>query len=146
MTHPSLIGALLIGCNPQISQEQPVSMPQGARVPVDAPVLFVGTVVSVGPAPGAWSGTLVMQQRVTYTVGRVLNGPVEPGQQVTVAHVLVAGSATADTDTPRLDPQLFAVGRELLVAATPGDPLTAIDETVGAQPLTEALRAALDAP
>jgi hypothetical protein len=89
-----------------------------ARLP-SAQIVFVGRVLEVSASPGIWSGLAEMTQEVTYVVERVLGGSgLKPGDQVQIAHLLVDGSATADSSTVQLRPSMFHKGASLIVLAS----------------------------
>ena len=80
-------------------------------------LIFVGSVLSVGPAPQHWSGRFPAYQEVRYRVEEVVKG-TPPGAEITVRHVVVKGGATAVAgDQPGLSPDLFKKGARLLVMA-----------------------------
>ena len=95
-----------------------------------ADLVFVGTVVHVGPPPKFKSGGFMALQEVRYKVDEVLKGQ-EPELSpccgvlfaktsgLGVQHVVVGGSRTADPspEANRLSPSLFAVGSRLVVIA-----------------------------
>lgn len=84
------------------------------RLAQKADAVVVAEVTEVGPAPGAWSGTFAVAQRVRYRLKDVLKGSI-PAQQIEVGHYVVANSATADGKEPRLSRDLFSVGNELVL-------------------------------
>ena len=80
-------------------------------------IVFVGTVAALGREPGYWSGFVSAFQRVDYTGVNVLKGTFA-GDTISVDHILVSGSKTADRgDTPRLSPALFRNGAKVIVSA-----------------------------
>ena len=85
-----------------------------------ADLIFVGTVIHVGPPPRFKSGGFMALQEVRYKVDEVLNG-VLPAKtsELDVQHVVVGGSRTADPspEANRLSPSVFAVGSRLVVIA-----------------------------
>jgi len=122
--------------------------PAFARAAASAPTVFEGTVVAVGPAPPVWSGRVMAYQAVTYRVTRIVADPdqrLSVDAQVTVQHLLVAGSETADTE-PRLRPALAHPGATVIVLASwSGDQWTGVDEHHGIVVADAAHRAALPA-
>lgn len=80
-------------------------------------LVFTGTVVSVGEAPGDWSGYTNTYQTVRYKVDRVLKGK-ETAREISVDHVVVYGGLTAQPgETPGLSTELFSVNAKLIVLA-----------------------------
>lgn len=77
-------------------------------------LVFIGLVAEVGAPPAYWSGRVPAYQRVTYTVEEVLKGA--PLQQVSVDHIVVMGSKTAEPgEEPGLSRRLFHKDAKLLV-------------------------------
>jgi hypothetical protein len=111
-----------------------------------ADAVFEGVIVDVGRAPGAWSGSFAVHQAVSYRVTRIARDPerrLRVGERVQVQHVLVEGSATADT-TPRLRPSLVRAGAGVIVLARwTSDHWTGVDEHHGIVAADAAHRAAL---
>src|SRR5262249_47626438 len=71
-----------------------------------AEVIFEGTITAVAPSPGVWSGRFAAYQAVSYQVTHVIadrEQRLKGDGKVTVQHLLVTNSATADK-TPRLNP------------------------------------------
>ncbi|MBI5489386.1 MAG: hypothetical protein HY905_18785 [Deltaproteobacteria bacterium] len=81
-----------------------------------ASVVFAGSVRSVGTAPASWSGFAAARQTVDYDVTAVLAG-AHADPTIAVAHLVVEDSRQAASDTPGLDPTLFAIGSALIVFA-----------------------------
>jgi len=80
-------------------------------------VVFVGSVIRVGPEPMMVTGRGgVARQQVDYEVRTVLRG-VLVGEELTVHHGVLRGPAS-DRANNRLAPQLFQPGRVLLVGAS----------------------------
>jgi hypothetical protein len=123
--------------------------PAFARAAAAAPTVFEGEIVTVGAAPAGWSGRYAVYQAITYRVTRVVTDPdrrLAVGAQVTVQHLLVAGSETADT-RPGLRPALAHAGAAVIVLARwTGDRWTAVDEHHGLVVADAAHRAALTRP
>ncbi len=95
--------------------------------------VWLGTVVSVGPAPKNFSGRVASYQSVTYAVKRTLKGAETTGE-VTVLHLVVKSSATAEPgDVPSLSKKHFKVGAELVVIAEKNDAQQwlCMDESIG---------------
>jgi hypothetical protein len=91
----------------------------------EADVIFVGEVLEVGEPPLVWSGRVEARQSVRYRVLSVTKGELEPGDEVTVLHLVVEGSTTARSDMPGLSTNLFKIGNSLEVHAKEGsDPST----------------------
>ena len=86
-------------------------------VAAESDVIFIGTAMSLGKAPAAWSGFGSAFQTVNYKVEKLLKGQfAQP--EISVYHIVVADSLTADHgDTPRLSPALFAAQAKLIVSA-----------------------------
>ena len=128
------------------STGSPPSDPAFARAAAVAPTVFEGSVVAVGPTPAVWSGRYAAYQAVTYRVTRIVADPdrlLSVDAQVTVQHLLVAGSETADA-RPRLRPALAHAGAPVIVLARgTGDHWTGVDEHHGLVVADAAHRAAL---
>jgi hypothetical protein len=120
--------------------------PAFARAAAAAPTVFEGSVVAVGAAPAVWSGRAASYQAVTYRVTRIVadrDRRLSVGGEVTVQHLLVAGSETADTQ-PRLRPALVQPGATVIVLAQWSDGRWAgVDEHHGLVVADAAHRAAL---
>ncbi|HSS00286.1 MAG TPA: hypothetical protein VLM79_24680 [Kofleriaceae bacterium] len=131
---------------PHASTPSAAADPAFTRAAAAAPAVFEGDIVAVGAAPAAWSGRYAVYQAITYRVTRVVTDPdhrLAVGTQVTVQHLLVAGSETADT-RPRLRPALAHTGAAVIVLARwAGDRWTAVDEHHGLVVADAAHRAAL---
>lgn len=112
-----------------------------------ADFVFVGTVVTVGAPPVAWSGKMVARQPVVFQVERVLKG-FAPAPAITVFEPVVEASRLAANSTePELSPTVFQVGNRLIVFANKADALDSfdgIDENVGVIPSTQANDTAID--
>jgi hypothetical protein len=100
-------------------------------------IIFIGVVKEVGAAPRFWSGRIPSYQTVQYVVEDVLKG--NPISEITVAHVVVAGSKTARKDTPGLSPSLFQKDNRLIVFAMKTDQgeWKSLHENLGATPYSE---------
>jgi hypothetical protein len=129
-----------------VSTPSPSSDPAFARAAAVAPTVFEGSVVAVGPTPAVWSGRYAAYQAVTYRVTRIVADPdhqLSVDAQVTVQHLLVAGSETADA-RPQLRPALAHAGAPVIVLARwSGDHWTGVDEHHGLVVADGAHRAAL---
>ena len=116
------------------------------RAAKEASAVFEGTVVAVGPAPMGWSGLVEVYQTVTYRISRVVadrDKRLSVGATISVHHVIVAKSETADTK-PQLRLDLVNVGSTVIVLADWRDDLwVGIDEHFGIVPADAAHRAAL---
>jgi hypothetical protein len=114
-----------------------------------APVIVTGSILAVGPSPGIWSGRFPVYQEVTYQPRhwKRLIPPRAPDlERLVVRHLLVAGSRTADPDHPRLRPDLFQVGAEMLLFLELIDGhWTCLGEDYGAVPVTDEVREVVDA-
>jgi hypothetical protein len=123
--------------------------PGFARAAASASLVFEGEVVAAGPTPGGWSGRFAAYQAVTYRVTRIAadrDRRLSVGAELTVHHLLVAGSATADT-RPQLRPALTRAGAAVIVLARwTGDRWTGVDEHHGLVIADAAHRAALPGP
>lgn len=117
-----------------------------ARAATAAHVVFEGEVRALGPTPGVWSGRFAAYQTVTYRVTKIVSDPgkrLSADAEVTVQHVLVAGSETADVQ-PQLRPALVAVGATVIVLANLNDGRwTGLDEHHGIVAADAEHRAAL---
>ena len=133
------------GARPMSPPSTP-SDPAFARAAAAASTVFEGSVVAVGPTPAVWSGRYAVYQAVTYRVTRIVADPdrrLSVDAQVTVQHLLVAGSETADAG-PRLRPALAHTGAPVIVLASwSGDHWTGVDEHHGIVVADAAHRAAL---
>ena len=108
-----------------------------------APLVFVGTVSAVGPAPGSWSGHFPRSQAVQYSNLRMLKGRLDR-PTATVHHPVVAGAPTVDTQIPRLSGQIFAAGKLVIVIADyRNGRLESPDSRYGAMPHDAANEAAI---
>jgi len=100
-------------------------------------LVIVGTVVTVGPPPPAWSGRLRARQAVALKVERVLKG-FAPEPTVTVYEPVVSNSRlAATTPAPGLSSKIFRPGNLLIIFARKGEPpetFDGVDENVGAFP------------
>ena len=133
--------------------QSPAASAEAARKPLllseaaRAQAVFVGTLVEVGPSPGAWSGLVLSAQRLDLQVDEVLRGEVPPGR-LSVYQVLVELSPLAQRDPPRLADHYTQVGqRYVVLLGAPdrsGRQLSASD-TVGLTLATDALIAELRA-
>jgi hypothetical protein len=82
----------------------------------EADLVVVARPKALKPSPNIWSGTLATFQGVEHQIVRVLKGTgVEPEQTVVVMHPLVAKSATADPDKPKLRESAFDPGKTFVV-------------------------------
>jgi hypothetical protein len=111
---------------------------------VRAPVILIGSVLSVGAPPDSWSGRVPAYQEVTYRPVRWLwvLPPLAPnGERLVIRHLVVAKSRTADPEHPRLRTDLFKEGAEMLLFVDLVDgQWTCIGENYGAVPLTPEVR------
>jgi hypothetical protein len=138
----------LAGCNGArpVPTPQASSDPAFARAAAAAQVVFEGSVTAVGPTPAVWSGAFAAYQAVTYRITRIVADPdhrISIGAEVTVQHLIVAGSETADTQ-PRLRPALVQSGATVIVLARWSDGhWEGVDEHHGIVVADAAHRAAL---
>jgi len=106
-----------------------------------ADLVFVGTVVHVGPPPKFRSGRFMALQEVRYKVEDVLKGALPGGTgALKVQHVVVGGSRTADPspEANRLSPIVFAPGSRLVVVASRQSSMwLGSDEDYGVIPATD---------
>jgi hypothetical protein len=94
------------------AQEPPASDPalqralREVRVVREADAVVLGRVLRVHASPGIWCGTLVTKQEVTWRVERVVHGEEKGvagvGSEITVGHLLVAGSPLVSEHAPFL--------------------------------------------
>lgn len=112
-------------------------------------LIFVGTVESVGPPPGQWSGPVATYQEVRYRVEETIKGTVA-AHEIGVLHAVVRNGPTAEPgDVPGLSSWLFASGSKVVVMAVHDafGPWVAPSEYFGAMPysrlLVEQVRAAV---
>lgn len=105
-----------------------------SRAATAADAVFEGEVLALGPAPSVWSGRLAVYQTVTYRITKIVTDPgkrLSVGAETVVAHLLVSGSETADSQ-PRLRPALVAVGATVIVLAKwSDDHWTGVNEHYG---------------
>ena len=148
-TRIAVLVAMIVGCSKGASEMPTSTAGNDAPLAVAAraaDAVWVGEILEVGPAPGLWSGRFAVYQEVTYRPTQVLadRGARLGGvSRVTVRHVIVGGTATADV-TPRLRPELAQVGATALVLARwSGDHWEGVDEHHGLGPATAANVAAV---
>lgn len=81
-------------------------------------IVFVGEILGLGDQPPHGSGVGIARQGVLYGVEEVLKGSFRL-KRIAVHHV-VAGGATGhpDRSIPALNPELFKVGRRVIVTAS----------------------------
>jgi hypothetical protein len=84
------------------------------RLSDEAELVFLGEVEVVGNSWGFWSGIAPNLQKVQYKVIEVLKGQYSEAA-ISVGHLVVKNSSTADNDKARLSPYLFAHGNLLIV-------------------------------
>lgn len=108
-------------------------------VALRAPMVAVGSITAVGPAPLIWSGRLAVYQEVTYRVQRWfrLRPPLWPSNDVLVVrHPIVFKSRTAHPTEPRLNEEIFRPGAVMVLFIDLVDNAwTCIDENYGAIPV-----------
>jgi hypothetical protein len=80
----------------------------------DVDLVLVVEVKHVGPTPGFWSGFLAASQRVRFKVVKVLKGKLNEGE-VDVEYYLVKKDDLVDGELPRLSPEIFKVGNQLVL-------------------------------
>ena len=77
-------------------------------------LVLIVAVKHVGPTPGFWSGYLAATQRVRFKVVRVLKGNLNAGE-VEVEYYLVKNDHLVDNELPRLSPEIFEKGNQLVL-------------------------------
>jgi hypothetical protein len=77
-------------------------------------LVLVVEVKHVGPSPGFWSGFLAASQRVCFKVVKVLKGNLNAGE-VEVEYYLVKNDDLVDRELPRLSPEIFKEGNQLVL-------------------------------
>ena len=129
---------------PQVSFQDPFLNKGQERLTSNlrrADLIFVGTVVHVGPTPKFRSGGFMALQAVRYKVEKVLKGVLPAGTaELDVQHVVVGGSRTADRSPKanRLSPSVFAPGSRLVVVARRESSMwLGSDEDYGVIPATD---------
>jgi len=80
----------------------------------DVDLVLVVKVKHVGPTPGFWSGYLSASQRVRFKVVKVLKGNLNAGE-VEVEYYLVKNDDLVDNARPRLSPEIFEMGNQLVL-------------------------------
>ena len=150
----SIIACNNIACNKESAAmsntpSSPSTMPILERVhnaKAKADTVIEAIVVSVGTAPGSWSGRLAVYQQVIYRVTSIIfdhTGRVRENTELTVDHLIVAGSETADVQ-PHLRPDLVARGnRAIVILRWQDGRWIGIDEHVGVVAATEDVRRAV---
>lgn len=102
-----------------------------------AEVVFIGEFLALHASPGIWSGRTIAYPRVEYRVLRVFkSSPKIPSiWKCAILHPIIARSPTTDPSEPRLHPDRFRLGAQLLIAAK-------LDEDDGALQAMDAHRSA----
>ena len=77
-------------------------------------LVLVVEVKHVGPTPGFWSGFLAASQRVRFKVVKVLKGKLN-AREVEVEYYLVKNDDLVDRELPRLSPEIFKMGNQLVL-------------------------------
>jgi hypothetical protein len=77
-------------------------------------LVLVVEVKNVGPTPGFWSGFVTASQRVRFKVEKVLKGNLNAGE-VEVEYYLVKNDELVDSELPRLSPEIFKEGNQLVL-------------------------------
>jgi len=121
-------------------------------------LVAIGRVVTLGPAPGFWSGHIPAYQEAHYEIERVIRGAEQLAQStgsrtrsLTVHHAVVSNSITAERDQPRLSRAIFHPGAQLLFSAVRAEDgrWVSMNEDLGAcsveDPARRALRLCADA-
>lgn len=81
-------------------------------------LVVLAEVVNVKPAPGFWSGHIAAIQRVEFKAVEVLKGRLS-SPELEVEYYVVKNSPLADTEQPRLSPELFKPGNRLILFLEP---------------------------
>ena len=106
------------------------------RITRQSDLIFIGTVIEVGPAPKEWSGYMSSYQTVRYNVEQILKGEIA-ASEILVEHIVVHGSKTAEGgDNPKLSSAIFYPGASLIVSADrpEANRWTSGNEVIGAVP------------
>ncbi len=106
-----LLMGVLVACDSSVSAATGTALLDGVK---DSEIVVHAEVREVGPSLGFWSGFMPALQRVTYGVVRVYKGEVAEGEELAVDHILVGSEPAAD-DEPRLRPDLFQPGRQVVL-------------------------------
>lgn len=77
-------------------------------------LVLIVQVKHVGPTPGFWSGYLAASQRVRFKVVKVLKGNLNTSE-VEVEYYLVKNDDLVDSKRPRLSPEIFKEGNQLVL-------------------------------
>lgn len=80
----------------------------------EVPLVVIAEVVKVGPSQGAWSGHIASVQLVEFKTVDLLKGQL-PSSALQVEYYLVKNDALADTKQPRLSPEIFKPGNQLVL-------------------------------
>jgi len=110
----TLIFLFTIGCQSVVAQK--CDKPTLEGLAKDAEIIFVGQVEKVDPSWGWWSGVAPNVQVVRYKIVNVLKGK-HAADNITVGHLVVKNSLTADSSRAQLSPLIFSLGKEVLVFA-----------------------------
>jgi hypothetical protein len=84
------------------------------RLAGEVDLVLVAKVEEVGPSQGAWSGHIASVQRVKFKAVTVLKGQLS-SSTLEVEYYLVKNDPLADTKQPRLSPELFKAGNQLVL-------------------------------
>lgn len=77
-------------------------------------LVLIVEVKHVRPTPGFWSGYLAASQRVRFKVVKVIKGNLNAGE-VEVEYYLVKNDDLVDNELPRLSPEMFKKGNQLVL-------------------------------
>jgi len=77
-------------------------------------LVLIVEVKNVGSTPGFWSGYLAASQRVRFKVMKVLKGNLNAAE-VEVEYYLVKNDDLVDNEQPRLSPEIFKRGNQLVL-------------------------------
>ena len=77
-------------------------------------LVLVVEVKGVEPTPGFWSGFLAASQRVHFKMVKVLKGNLN-ARELEVEYYLVKNDDLVDSEHPRLSPEIFKVGNQLVL-------------------------------
>lgn len=88
------------------------------RLAGEAGLVLVAEVEEVKPSLGFWSGHIASVQRARFKVVKVLKGQLS-SSRLEVEYYVVKNDALADTKQPRLSPEIFKVGNQLVLFLEP---------------------------
>jgi hypothetical protein len=88
------------------------------RLAGEVGLVLVAEVGEVGLSQRAWSGHIASAQRVKFKAIKVLKGQLS-SSTLEVEYYLVKNDPLADTKQPRLSPEIFKVGNQLVLFLEP---------------------------